>query len=38
MLPKKYRLTGKKDFEKVFKTGQGWHAKILGIWKYLFKE
>jgi len=31
MLPKKYRLTGKKDFEKVFKTGQGRHAKILGI-------
>ncbi|MCD6149424.1 ribonuclease P protein component [bacterium] len=31
MLPKKYRLTGKKDFEKVFKFGQGRHAKILGI-------
>ena len=31
MLPKKYRLTNKKDFEKVFKIGQGRHAKILGI-------
>jgi RNase P protein component len=35
---KKYRLIGKKDFEKVFKTGQGRHGKILGIWKYLLKE
>ena len=31
MLPKKYRLTGKKDFEKVFKAGQGRYAKIIGI-------
>jgi len=31
MLPKKYRLTNKKDFEKVFKFGRGRHAEILGI-------
>ena len=31
MLPKKYRLTNKKDFEKVFKAGRGRHGKILGI-------
>ncbi len=31
MLPKKYRLISKKDFEKVFKTGRGRHGKILGI-------
>lgn len=31
MLPKKHRLINKKDFEKVFKTGQGRYAKILGI-------
>ena len=38
MLPKKYRLINKKDFEKVFKFGRGRHAEILGIWEYLLWE
>lgn len=31
MLTKKYRLTNKNDFEKVFKLGRGRYGKILGI-------
>jgi len=31
MLPKKYRLIGEKDFEKVFKAHQGQRGKVLGI-------